>query len=404
MDVQHLLEAIRQRPHLAQVSITTVLSFVRFALMAKPFILFHTVNSSAPPALPSLSVQILLSKCVAVEIEMVKGLWTAFKDLIWQCKALEDPSHSEMRVYNQHALPLGTSFRHLYPPVRVCQTKRCRNHRDTDEIKTLSDPVTYKGSLFTLRQGALPVFSTSVYCSKCNRRYHHNYVVHAQSSTEEYYSGVPGVIQASKHHFLDAPLLEFIVYAKVFGWLSSRNLARLYNFSLANVDSVLINNERAFGPYCVRESPLQRYWQTSLKLQEEHVMNGFFLYSLLLEKAERHAILALPHQGLLRDRLQIALSERNKQMEGVGQESYTHACDLCYIIFQDDNGRYMKLQAAVTDGDTIGHPCCAVHDCKIPLLSNRDHYCPQHTREYHNRCAVTDCTATREDGFRTCKV
>lgn len=58
----------------------------------------------------------------------------------------------------------------------------------------------------------------------------------------------------------------------------------------------------------------------------------FLLYSLLLEKAERRGGLVLPHdEASHKDRLIPALAEQNKAMEGIGQEAYPHACDLCFF-------------------------------------------------------------------------
>ena len=65
-------------------------------------------------------------------------------------------------------------------------------------------------------------------------------------------------------------------------------------------------------------------------------MNGFLLYSLLLEKSEQGTTLLLSHNELLqKGRLQDALKECNKQMEGTGQECYLHACDLCFLVYTD---------------------------------------------------------------------
>lgn len=81
-------------------------------------------------------------------------------------------------------------------------------------------------------------------------------------------------------------------------------------------------------------------WAVSLELQGDHALNGFFLYSLLLDKAERDEALILSNtEASQRDRLKEALSERNKRMEGVGQENYAHACDLCFVVYKDDIGR-----------------------------------------------------------------
>ena len=52
----------------------------------------------------------------------------------------------------------------LYPPTRVCQTFGCTRYRAEQNICTLTEPVSYKATLFTLRSGGLPVFAVSYYC------------------------------------------------------------------------------------------------------------------------------------------------------------------------------------------------------------------------------------------------
>jgi hypothetical protein len=104
-------------------------------------------------------------------------------------------------------------------------------------------------------------------------------------------------------------------------------------------------------------------------------------------------------------------------MEGIGQEAYPHACDLCFFVFEAEDGTLsahfyntsfccfsqalVKIQTAHCDGDTIGHRCCKVHDCKVPLASNRRHFCPDH-QHMKLKCAVTDCEEPCPTGFQTC--
>ncbi|KAF8573676.1 hypothetical protein K439DRAFT_1624888 [Ramaria rubella] len=58
--------------------------------------------------------------------------------------------------------------------------------------------------------------------------------------------------------------------------------------------------------------------------------------------------------------------------------------------------------ARLLDGNTIGHPCCVIHDCKVPLSKvGRDIYCPAHLR-YEAKCAVTTCESAHGEGFLTC--
>ena len=61
------------------------------------------------------------------------------------------------------------------------------------------------------------------------------------------------------------------------------------------------------------------------------------------------------------------------------------------------------LRAVVTDGITIGHPCCGEHDCKLLLKSQRDWYCPKHqAMGYKRHSAVTDCTQDVKGHHQTC--
>ncbi|KAJ8688736.1 hypothetical protein PTI98_013494 [Pleurotus ostreatus] len=81
----------------------------------------------------------------------------------------------------------------------------------------LTEPAIHKATLLTLHDGALPISTTSLYCRKCFTRYHHNYLVHDQTSRRQYYPGVPDTIQVAKHYFIEAQLLELIAVGKVFG-------------------------------------------------------------------------------------------------------------------------------------------------------------------------------------------
>ncbi|KDR71688.1 hypothetical protein GALMADRAFT_74493 [Galerina marginata CBS 339.88] len=55
----------------------------------------------------------------------------------------------------------------------------------------------------------------------------------------------------------------------------------------------------------------------------------------------------------------------------------------------------------VTDGITIGHPCCGVAHCAIPLASNKDRFCPDH-QDQGNICCVVGCSNRIELSFLTC--
>ena len=60
-----------------------------------------------------------------------------------------------------------------------------------------------------------------------------------------------------------------------------------------------------------------------------------------------------------------------------------------------------KVSCVVMDGVTIGHPCCSVHNCKTPLASQRDRFCPKHAYR-GNICAIKSCTRSVVKGCRVC--
>lgn len=60
-----------------------------------------------------------------------------------------------------------------------------------------------------------------------------------------------------------------------------------------------------------------------------------------------------------------------------------------------------ELRSVVVDGVTVGHPCCAEHDCRRPLESARHRYCSYHAH-LSDLCVVVSCNTLAEIGFKTC--
>ncbi|KAG2743488.1 hypothetical protein P692DRAFT_201886487 [Suillus brevipes Sb2] len=279
-----------------------LMAFVRLACMAKPFIRQCMTDIRHPPIHPPEVVVSLLAGALGQDPPTILACWVAFRQIIWTHGAVL-PTDQEIEAFNRHGLVHSIGYHDLYPPTRVCQRPECVNYRDDDEVATLTDVNTFRASLFTLRDGSLPVHSVSTYCRQCHARYYPNYWTNNTDSTRIYY-------------------------------------------------------------------------------------------------AEHNSCLVLPHDEQQRIRIDVALSERNKEMEGIGQEAYPHACDLCFIVIGDNDSK-SKIQAAVCDGNTIRHPCCAVHDCKVPLMTNRHRFCPDH-QDLNQRCAVDGCDELNASGFRTC--
>ncbi|KAK6971993.1 hypothetical protein R3P38DRAFT_2751037 [Favolaschia claudopus] len=371
------------------------------ACLARPLIEFQVEDRRRPPDFLHCGLLELLAATVYEQnLDLVQTCRAAFKEIIWNHPKVQ-PTEEEIKKYNDAALCCGTSFAHLLPPARVCQDSYCPSYRDSEDIMTLKEPLSHKATMHTLRNGALPVYSTSLYCRGCHRRYYPNYHVRKSTSLRTYYGGVPRSIQVAQHFYIESPLLELLANGMVFGWLSSSNWARIYNIALARTESHVLNNKIVFASQLQSSTrPNPDGW--NLDMRAEDVLNGFVLYSLLLEKAERRSILVLAHdESTQKGRLGPALAERNKAMEGIGQEAYPHACDLCFFVFEDSDRNLMKIQTAHCDGDTIGHRCCKAHNCKTPLASNLQHFCPGH-QDRKLKCAVIDCDADSAKNHRTC--
>ncbi|KDQ09951.1 hypothetical protein BOTBODRAFT_116421, partial [Botryobasidium botryosum FD-172 SS1] len=204
-----------------------------------------------------------------------------------------------------------------------------------------------KATLFTLREGALPVFCNSLICQGCSTRYYHSYKV-------------------TMHHFMESALLELFVNQMVFMWSSASNCARVYNFTL--------------------NTPFPSSgWGSTLRLSPDLVSDGFFLYSLLLHHTEKGTSLILP-----------------EYMAGVGQEHWGHACTVCCKLFENLEGSLVKMHAAVSDGTALRRFCCAVPNCRNPLPNQRQHWCLEHTDTFVDLCAINGCTSRREASHQTC--
>lgn len=61
-----------------------------------------------------------------------------------------------------------------------------------------------------------------------------------------------------------------------------------------------------------------------------------------------------------------------------------------------------QIRSTVTDGITIGRPCCGRHNCPLPLPHVKKKFCFLHSN-LASQCAVEDCTAVVGNGHLTCE-
>ncbi|KZO89741.1 hypothetical protein CALVIDRAFT_491440, partial [Calocera viscosa TUFC12733] len=241
---------------------------------------------------------------------------------------------------------------------------------------------TYMATLYTAGRGAFPITVNSLRCPICGSTFYPNYFVQSNSDGIEwrvYYHGVPGVLKVRVHAFFDDKLCQLFRALTVHSQSSMAASARIYNTTLAS-------------PSSHARIPL---------LRSEDITIAFNLYSLLLHHNEQHTRLRVPESAPNEiDRLAVAMQDRNRFMAGTGQEQWAHACDLCRKFFERDGREYM-LSCAITDGVSIGRPCCAVHNCASPLPTNRARFCSTHA-PLELICSVEGCQRPAREGYRTC--
>lgn len=132
-------------------------------------------------------------------------------------------------------------------------------------------------------------------------------------------------------------------------------------------------------------------------MSTDHVWDAFVILALMEDCQGRSATLKVPHTGKQKDRFTSAVQARNVRFRLNGQPELRHFCHRCLRVYP--NGH--KVWVVVIDGVTVGHPCCAIHNCKIPLANNRHRFCPTHAAR-DNICAVDGCEQPVTPEFRTC--
>ncbi|EKM50854.1 uncharacterized protein PHACADRAFT_165508 [Phanerochaete carnosa HHB-10118-sp] len=197
--------------------------------------------------------------------------------------------------------------------------------------------------LFTFDKGVILGYSVHLYCDQCNTNFHHNYTVKDGVCT--YYSGVPEFLQAGEHHFVERKLVNLWIHLILTAWTSASACTDTYNEVLA-------------------QPPLQD-WPFSSLLRPEHVWDAFTLLCLMEDYERRKFVLQVPHSGDQKYRFSDATS------------------------------------CVVTNGMTIRYPCCAVHNCKVPLTSRCDRFCLQH-KELHKVCSIIGCDRAIVTGSKVC--
>jgi hypothetical protein len=132
-------------------------------------------------------------------------------------------------------------------------------------------------------------------------------------------------------------------------------------------------------------------------LTTEHVWDAFTITCLLDDSTRLSSQLIVPSTGLQKDRFTEAMKIRNLRFRLYSQPELSHRCDKCLRIFRGE-----EVWVVVVDGVTVGHPCCAVHNCFNPLENQRNHFCMSHEMTEGRVCAIKGCAQLREAQTRVC--
>jgi hypothetical protein len=131
----------------------------------------------------------------------------------------------------------------------------------------------------------------------------------------------------------------------------------------------------------------------NFELTGDHVWHGFVQLALMKDCIEHHTILSVPQDGDQKEHFMDAIIERNNHIQTYGQEELHHYCNKYTRFHRDDSGTLTsKYSVIVTNGVTVGHPCCTTHNCHAPFNNNGDNFCPAHTAMHGHKCAIIACS------------
>ncbi|KAF7322243.1 hypothetical protein HMN09_00001400 [Mycena chlorophos] len=334
-------------------------------------------QGDTPPSELPLNIASFLASAAEIAPDFIHGCWTAFNDLIWRY----DGDERVAKALKQRGLDGSISGRMLFPPTHHCTEPGCTNKKQLRQKHDALHVV-----LYTLSDGACASFAHTLTCDACHTRYYPNYSV--KDSMRTYYTTIPETIQVGAHQYIERRVLDLFINLMLISWTSATNGARIYDTCLSKPEE--------------QPSEMPEWAGVSFKLRNEHIWDG--RYAALLEDHERRGkTLRVPHTGEQRFRFTKAMNERNARIQLLGQPQWGHYCNQCLRVWEDENGDLSKIHVVVADGITIGHPCCGIRHCPVPLANNRDRYCPDHATE-EKICAVEGCDVPRDvdNGFLTC--
>ncbi|KAG9314694.1 hypothetical protein JVU11DRAFT_5501 [Chiua virens] len=323
MNLASLASLVASSPAVHGITVNQVFLFLAIASSMKDDLILILPSEQPPMVPPTLlppsAVRFIASACKIPPVA-VQECWTLFKNIIWQASA---PNHfgdvtlrARASVFEQHGLPSGFTIYTLYPPSQVCSTPTCRHSLKGHRMMRAEQR---RCVLYTLADGAIPVYSVHLMCEACRINYHHNFKV---SNGQRIYYGnvVPDILQVGEHQFVERQVIEMWM-SLMDTWVSASSCANIYNRSLVQ-----------------SKSPPPE-WPIGFAISSDHVWDAFILYSLLEDTVDRNEFLVVNHTGAQHARFTELVRARNERMRIDGQPEISHFCSKCTRWYYGSDGQ-----------------------------------------------------------------
>jgi CxC6 like cysteine cluster associated with KDZ transposases len=128
------------------------------------------------------------------------------------------------------------------------------------------------------------------------------------------------------------------------------------------------------------------------------------ILSLLEDSHARQELLEVPHTGAQKDRFTSVIQAHNLCFQLYNQPEIWHYCNKCVCFYHGPDGKVTHMvYVVVIDGVTVGHPCCAIHNCHVSLANNQHRFCPEDAPLHDKICSIVDCSDPVLHGQLACR-
>jgi CxC5 like cysteine cluster associated with KDZ transposases len=193
MSLLQLASALNNNPQLATaLNYDAVVNYIGLIRCLKPSIALQEASYHCdPPDSLTVSIHEFLKVCLDISDDTAKLAWAVFRDLAWTFEGTDGDidalQHKYIKLFMEHGLSRGISTSkpfpvyallltfhvglfNITPPTRVCIDPTCRQqllaNRDEHRARELGEPKSHPISVFTRAFGAVPGFTTSLYCRR----------------------------------------------------------------------------------------------------------------------------------------------------------------------------------------------------------------------------------------------